>query len=74
LGMLEAHPPSWKPTTTVTQRKHKTTQNNWNNTQKHTVPKKNTNTTQIKDKLDSTNLYIDYTKMAHGSPQLLQQP
>jgi hypothetical protein len=26
--------------------------------------KKNTNTTQIKDKLDSTNLYIDYTKMA----------
>jgi hypothetical protein len=26
--MLEAHPPSWKPTTTVTQRKHKTTQNN----------------------------------------------
>jgi hypothetical protein len=28
LGMLEAHPPSWKPTTTVTQRKHKTTQNN----------------------------------------------
>jgi hypothetical protein len=29
LGMLEAHPPSWKPTTTATtQRKHKTTQNN----------------------------------------------
>jgi hypothetical protein len=36
LGMLEAHPPSWKPTTTVTEK----TQNNRNNTTTHR-PQKN---------------------------------
>jgi hypothetical protein len=37
LGMLEAHPPSWKPTTTVTEK----TQNNTQQLKQHTKrPKK----------------------------------
>jgi hypothetical protein len=55
--MLEAH-----------LRKHTTTQNNKNNKHKNTPSQQNnktTNRTQIKQKeVDSTNLYIDYTKMA----------
>jgi hypothetical protein len=40
------------------------TQNNTKQLKQHTKTHTGPVTTQIKDKLDSTNLYIDYTKMA----------